>query len=83
MAQVGIVAFDRVRLAFVGQRLMLTRRVDQVGVGDQLIRIVKRLDSRFIGQVIADDAAGGRVCPDDDIDSLSLSETVLKVALIW
>ena len=82
MAQLGIAAFDGVRLAFVGQGRMLAGVVDEVGVGGQLVRIVlarggggveQRLQAlrlAVVGHVVGDDTARRPVYLRDEVDPL-------------
>lgn len=82
MAQLGVVAFDRIGLTFVGQRLMLAGVIDQVGVGGQLIRVILARRGRGVaqglqplwlavsGDVVGDDAAAGALYRRDEVDPL-------------
>jgi hypothetical protein len=82
MPELGVVALNRVGLAFVGQRRVLPGIVDQVRVGRQLIRVVlpggrrmveQRLEPRGLavsGDIVGNDAAGGAVYLGDEVDPL-------------
>ena len=82
MSEFGIVAFDRIGLAFVGQGLMLAGVVDQVGVSGQLIRVILARGGRAIeqglqafwlavsGDVVGNDAAAGAIYLRDEVDPL-------------
>lgn len=80
--QVRIVAFDRVGLTLVGQRLMLPGVVDQIGVSGQLVGVIltrrgrgveqdlESLRLTIIGDVVSDDAASRPVYLCDEVDPL-------------
>lgn len=81
VAQLRVVRFHRVGLALVGQRLMVTGIIHQVGVARHLVRVVlarggcgvehrlQALQLEVIGDLIGDDAARGAVHLGDEVDA--------------